>query len=59
MVAEFALENAKLIMLFALIGTLIGLSHLNADSLAQLKSALSDRLWRAIARMSNTTVTFS
>lgn len=57
MVAEFALENAKLIMLFALIGAVIGLSHLNADNLAKFKSALSDRLWRAIGRISKANVT--
>jgi hypothetical protein len=36
---DFALENAKLIMLFVLISTVIGLSHLNVNILAKLKSA--------------------
>jgi len=38
---DFARENAKLIMLFALIVTVIGLSHLNVNTLAKLKSALT------------------
>ena len=45
---DFALENAKLIMLFLLIGTVIGLSHLNAKNLADLKSALTSKIWRGI-----------
>ena len=47
---EFALENVKLIMLFALIGSVIGLSHLNANKMAKLKSALTGQLWRGIGR---------
>ena len=46
MLTDFALENAKLIMLFALIGTIIGLSHLDANKLAALKAALNRQLWR-------------
>ena len=45
---DFALENVKLIMLFALIGTVIGLSHLNAANLAKVKSVLTGRIWRRI-----------
>jgi len=52
MLTDFALENAKLIMLFALIGAIIGLSHLDAKKLAALKSALSRQLWRGFGRMS-------
>ena len=59
MVTDFALENAKLIMLFTLIGTVIGLSHLNADNLAKVKFAIGRQLWRAIGRMSKTTATVS
>jgi len=57
MLTDFALENAKLIMLFALIGTIIGLSHLDAESLAKFKSALSRRIWRGIGRVSKSVAT--
>jgi hypothetical protein len=54
---DFALENVKLIMLFLLIGSVIGLSHLNANNLAKLKSALTGQLWRRIGRTSKSVVT--
>jgi hypothetical protein len=44
----FMLENAKLIMLFVLIGSVIGLSHLSGESLPEIKRELGGRLWRAI-----------
>ena len=56
MLTDFALENVKLIMLFVLIGTLIGLSHLNAENLAKSKSALIRAIWRGIGRISKTAV---
>jgi hypothetical protein len=37
---DFTLENLKLIVLFLLIGTVIVLSHLNAENLAKIKSTL-------------------
>ena len=37
---DFTFENLKLIVLFLLIGTIIVLSHLNAENLAKIKSAL-------------------
>ena len=37
---DFTLENLKLIVLFLLIGTILVLSHLNAENLAKIKSAL-------------------
>ncbi len=46
MLTDFALENAKLIALFALIGTVIGLPHLHAERLPEFKSALSRGIWR-------------
>ena len=52
MLTDFALENAKLIMLFALIGSVIGLSHLDTKSLVKLKSVLIGRLWLGIGRIS-------
>lgn len=57
MLTDFALENAKLIMLFALIGTVIGLSHLHAERLAKFKSALSGGIWRGIGRISKSVAT--
>jgi hypothetical protein len=54
---DFALENAKLIMLFLLIGSVIGLSHLNASNLAKLKSTLTGQLWRGISRISKPVTT--
>lgn len=57
MLTDLALENAKLIMLFALIGAIIGLSHLDANRLAALKAALSRRLWRGFGRMSKAAAT--
>ena len=56
MLTDFALENAKLIMLFALIGTVIGLSHVHAEHLSKIKSALSRAIWRGIGRISKTAV---
>ena len=50
---EFALEHIKLIMLFMLIGSLIGLSHLNAKRLADLKAALNGRIRRGIGAHAN------
>ena len=55
--SDFALENVKLIMLFMLIGSVIGLSHLNAKNLANLKSMLTGRLWRGIGRVSKSVAT--
>ena len=57
MLTDFALENAKLIMLFTLIGAIIGLSHLDADRLAALKAALNRQLWRGFGRMSKASAT--
>jgi hypothetical protein len=37
---DFLLDNLKLIMLFLLFGSIIGLSHLNAENLAKMKSVL-------------------
>ena len=56
MLTDFALENAKLIMLFALIGSVIGLSHLHAEHLSNIKSALNRAIWRGIGRISKSAV---
>jgi hypothetical protein len=45
---DFTLENLKLVILFMLIGTIIVLSHLNAENLAKMKSALMDHKTRGI-----------
>lgn len=52
MLTDFAVENAKLIMLFALIGAIIGLSHLDMSRLVALKATLSRWLWRGFGRLS-------
>jgi hypothetical protein len=45
---DFTLENLKLVILFMLIGTIIVLSHLNAENLAKMKSALVGHKTRGI-----------
>ena len=57
MLTDFALENTKLIMLFALIGTVIGLSHLHAERLANFKTALTSGIWRGIGRITKSVAT--
>lgn len=47
---DFTLENLKLIVLFLLIGTIIVLSHLNAENLAKMESALMGHKTRGIGR---------
>jgi hypothetical protein len=41
-------ENLKPIMLFMLIGSTIGLSHLSGESLTKMKRAIHGRRWREI-----------
>ena len=38
--------DAKLTLLFLLIGTVVGLSHLSDDSLSRMRRQLIDRRWR-------------
>jgi hypothetical protein len=45
---DLLLENLKLIVLFLLIGSIIGLSHLNGENLAKMKRAIHGRRWREI-----------
>jgi hypothetical protein len=45
---ELLLENLKLIILFLLIGSIIGLSHLTGENLTKLKQAFHSRRWRRI-----------
>ena len=45
---DFLLENLKLIILFSLIGSIIGLSHLTGENLTKLKHAFHSRRWRRI-----------
>ena len=42
------LENLKLIVLFLLIGSIIGLSHLSGENLTKMKRAIHGRRWREI-----------
>ncbi len=46
--AELLLENLKLIILFLLIGFIIGLSHLTGENLTKLKRTFHGRRWREI-----------
>ena len=46
--AALMLENLKLIILFLLIGSIIGLSHLTGENLTKLKHAFHSRRWRDI-----------
>jgi hypothetical protein len=46
---DFLLENIKLVILFLLFGSIIGLSHLNAENLAKMKSVLSALKRQAVA----------
>jgi hypothetical protein len=45
---DFLLENLKLIILFSLIGSIIGLSHLTGENLTKMKRAIHSRRWREI-----------
>lgn len=38
--------DPKLTLLFLLIGTIVGLSHLSDDSLSRMRRQLIDRRWR-------------
>jgi hypothetical protein len=38
--------DPKLTLLFLLIGTVVGLSHLSDDSLSRMRRQLIDRRWR-------------
>ena len=46
--AALMLENLKLIILFLLIGSIIGLSHLRGENLTDMKRAIRSRRWRKI-----------
>ena len=41
-------ENFKLVMLFLLIGTVIGLSHIPGEALTHMKHKKEVKRWRAI-----------
>jgi len=45
---DLLLENLKLIVLFLLIGSIIGLSHLSGGNLTKMKGAIHSRRWREI-----------
>jgi hypothetical protein len=45
---DLLLENIKLIILFLLIGSVIGLPHLTGENLTKLKHAFHSRRWREI-----------
>jgi len=45
---DLLLENLKLIVLFLLIGSIIGLSHLSGENLTKMKRAIHGRHWREI-----------
>ena len=45
---DLLLENFKLIVLFLLIGSIIGLSHLSGENLTKMKRAIHGRRWREI-----------
>ena len=40
--------DPKLTMVFLLIGTIVGLSHLSRENLTEMKSEFDDRRWRSI-----------
>jgi hypothetical protein len=42
--------DPKLTLLFLLIGTVVGLSHLSDDSLSRMRRQLIDRRWREFVR---------
>jgi hypothetical protein len=42
--------DPKLTLLFLLIGTVVGLSHLSDDSLSRMRRQLIDRRWRKFVR---------
>ena len=42
--------DPKLTLLFLLIGTVVGLSHLSDDSLSRMRRQLIDRRWREFMR---------
>jgi hypothetical protein len=50
----FMLENAKLIMLFVLIGSVIGLSHLSGENLPKIKHEHGGRRWCVIGMSAKT-----
>ena len=45
---DLLLENFKLVILFLLIGSIIGLSHLSGENLTKMKRAIHGRRWREI-----------
>ena len=45
---DLLLENLKLIILFLLIGSIIGLSHLSGENLTKMKRAIHGCRWREI-----------
>ena len=45
---DLFLENLKLIILFLLIGSIIGLSHVSGENLTKMKRAIRERRWREI-----------
>ena len=45
---DLLLENLKLIILFLLIGSIIGLSYLCDENLTKMKRAIHGRRWREI-----------
>jgi len=45
---DLLLENLKLIILFLLIGSIMGLSHLSGENLTKMKRAIHGRRWREI-----------
>jgi hypothetical protein len=42
--------DPKLTLLFLLIGTVVGLSHLSDDNLSRMRRQLIDRRWREFVR---------
>jgi hypothetical protein len=45
---DLLLENFKLVVLFLLIGSIIGLSHLSGENLTKMKRAIHGGRWREI-----------
>jgi len=45
---DLLLENFKLVVLFLLIGSIIGLSHLSGENLTKMKRVIHGRRWREI-----------
>jgi hypothetical protein len=43
--------DPKLTLLFLLIGTVVGLSHLNEENLTRMRRQLIDRRWREFVRI--------